>query len=257
MTDITTGKLNAVSPPGWRAYPGVSVLYTDPGATAVSGIEPLATAAQSRHGDRRLYDHLHALAEEIDTSLSADGVPFCRLPRHTYHVTLCDGVNEGTRSHVHRGLREEVAQTLDALPDSLLWTTTLLRLLQDPELQWSVRRNPISYRVETLQVWGHVLVAGLEPADPPSEAAKAAHEACRDDLVARLAARVGVRIQPWRPHLTLGYFPNEDAAAHARAHELRRWQDRAREQTAALSVTFRSASVYGFTDMVSFWRLAH
>lgn len=256
MVDITTGKLRAVSPPAWRPYPGVSVLYTDPGSAGVSGVEPLDTASGTRHGDRRLYDHLYAVAEEIDASLSAGDVPFGRLPRHTYHVTLCDGVNQGTRSRVHRSLRDEVASTLDAMPDSLLWTTTLLRLLQDRELQWTVRRNPVSYRVETLRVWGHVLVASLEPADQRSEAAKAAHEACRSDLVARLAARLGVRIQPWRPHVTLGYFANEDAAAHARDHVLPEWQDRVGERVAS-SVTFRSASVHGFTDMVSFWRLAH
>lgn len=257
MAEITTRKLNNVSPPAWRPYPGLSVLYTDPGATAVSGIEPLETASQARRGDRRLYDHLHAIAEEIDASLSDDGVAFCKLPRHTYHVTLCDGVNEGTRTRVRRELRDEVAGTLDALPDSLLWTTTVLRLLQDRELQWTVRRHPVRFRVEALHVWGHVLVAGLEPADDRSAAAKAAHEACRSDLVARLAARLGVRIQPWRPHVTLGYFANEDAGTHAREHELPQWQDRACERAEALSVTFRSASVHGFTDMVSFWRLAH
>lgn len=254
MANITTPKLSRASPPVWSPYPGVSVLYTDPGSAALSGIEPLETSARARHGDLGLYDRLHDLAEEID---SARDVAFCKLPRHTYHVTLCDSVNQGTRSEVHREARDEITRTLHHLPDSLLWTTELLRLLRDRDLHWTVRSRPISFRVETLHVWGHVLVAGLEPADPASEAAKATHEACRADLVARLHTRLGVEVQAWRPHVTLGYFPNEDAAAQAREHELATWQERARERTGGVSVTFRSASVYGFTDMVSFWRLAH
>lgn len=257
MAEITTPKLSSVTPAVWSAYPGVSVLYTDPGSAALSGIEPLETSSRAGRGDRRLYDRLHRLAEDIRSGLSVDGVAFCKLPRHTYHVTLCDSVNEGTRSEVHREAREEVARTLDHLPDSLLWTSELLRLLRDRDLHWSVRRRPISFRVEALHVWGHVLAASLEPADQPSAAAKATHEACRADLAARLHTRLGVRVQPWRPHVTLGYFPNEHAASRARDHELPAWQDRASEHTEGLSVTFRSASVYGFTDMVSFWRLAH
>lgn len=257
MADITTPKLSRVSPPVWSAYPGVSVLYTDPGSAALSGIEPLETSSRATHGDRRLYDSVHGLAEEIDSALSARGEAFCKLPRHTYHVTLCDSVNQGTRSEVHREARDEVTRTLDHLPDSLLWTTELLRLLRDRDLHWTVRSRPISFRVETLHVWGHVLVASLEPADHPSMAAKAAHEACRADVVTRLHTRLGVQVQPWRPHVTLGYFPNEDAASRARAHELPAWQAHARERTEGLSVTFRSASVYGFADMVTFWRLAH
>lgn len=257
MADITTPKLSRATPPAWSAYPGVSVLYTDPGSVALSGIEPLKTSSAAGRGDRRLYDRLHDLAEEVDSALSARGAAFCKLPRYTYHVTLCDSVNQGTRSEVRREAREEVARTLDHLPDSLLWTNELLRLLQDRDLHWSVCRRPISFRVEALHVWGHVLAASLEPADEPSAVAKATHETCRADLAARLHTRLGVRVQPWRPHVTLGYFPNEDAATHARDHELPTWQDRAREHTEGLSVTFRSASVYGFTDMVSFWRLAH
>lgn len=255
MAAITNPKLESVAPPVWKRYPGISVLYDDPACAGLSGIEPLAPSSRAEHRDQPLYRGLRILAEAVASSTRGNEVGLCLLPSHSYHVTLCDGVNEGTRAHVHPDVRSEVARTLDELPDSLLWPSVPMRVLQDRELAWSVWTHPITFRVEALQVWGHVLVACLEPADERSVAAKATHERARGELAARLHARLGVRTQEWRPHLSLGYFPRQDAAAHAREHVIPRWQDDMRERTEGLSVTFRSASTYGFTDMVTFWRL--
>lgn len=254
---ITNPKLQSVWPPVWKRYPGLSILYDDAGAAELSGIESLQAVSSAGHHQQPLYGRLSLVAGEIESATRRDGLGLCRLPRHTYHVTLCDGVNHGTRTHIHPDLRWEVEQTLDELPDSLLWATTVMRLVQDPEIAWAVWSHPIEFRLEALRVWGLVLAAELRPADDRSMAAKAKHETSRSELVARLNARMGVQTQQWRPHVTLGYFANEESATHARFHVLPQWQDFVRERTEGLSVTFRSASVYGFTDMVSFWRLVH
>jgi hypothetical protein len=253
---ITNPKLDGVAPPSWRTYPGVSILYDAPGCAAVSGVERLDALPRAGDGSDPLDRELSALAGELETGLGEEGVTLCPLPRRTYHVTLCDVVNQGSRKHVAAGLRQEVAATLDGLPDSLLWPTTLLRLLADPELYWQVWRQPLSFRVAGLEVRGQALVAALEPADERSAAAKAAHERSRAALADRLTARLGVALPEWRPHLTLGYFANDEAAGHA-SDAVERWQQRARERTDRLAATFRSAAVYGFTDMASFWRLGH
>lgn len=257
MVTITNPKVSSVAPFAWEPYPGVSILYDHPGSAALSGVELLGAASAAGHSDQSLYRRLREVAEAIARPTRPDEGGLCPLPRYAYHVTLCDGINEGTRAQAHSEIRPEVERTLEGLPDSLLWANRVMRLLRDPELRWSVWRNPVTFRVQGLSVWGHVLVANLEPADDWSLAAKGSHEASRSEFVARLRTRLGVRIQDWRPHLSLGYFANEHVAARARDRVLPVWQEEVRERTEGLSVTFRSASVYAFTDMISFWRLVH
>lgn len=254
MSRITNAKLRRVTPLTWRRYPGVSILYDNPGSVGLSGLEPLLPATSPAGGNRSLYQALRAVTCDIAWSLPATGL-LATLPEHTYHVTLCDGVNEGTQ--VRPGMRGEVQRVLDELPDSLLGTTALMRLVQDRELFWTVRTHPVSFRVAGLSVWGHVLAAQLEPADDRSVAAKARHEAARSELMGRLRARMGVQPGHWGPHVSLGYFAHDDGGAYAREHVIPGWEDEVLARTEGLSMTFRSASVYGFTDMVTFWRLAH
>lgn len=253
--DITNPKVGSTAPPTWQPYSGLSILYDDPGCAALSGLQRFEALSGEAPWDDRLYRELEAVTGELEAGLREE-VALCALPRRTYHVTLCDVVNDGTREQVPADLRSEVAATLAALPDSLLWCSTLMRLVQDPELSWSVWRQPVMFRVDALEVRGHALVASLEPADEPSVAAVAAHDAAREALLERLASRLGVASRDWRPHLTLGYFANDHDAAYARTEVVPGWQAPVSERTAGLSATFRSAAVYGFTDMVSFWRVS-
>lgn len=257
MAHITTAKLRSVDPPEWAAYPGLSLLYDDPDSVALSGLEPLDARSWSDERDKRLYDCLRAVTDELRASAPWEAGQFCPLPRRTYHVTLCDGVNRGNLAQVRPDVRHEATWTLEGLPDSLLWTGAVRRLLGDPEIAWHVWAAPVSFRAEALVVWGHVLAASLAPADEASVAAKAAHERARAHLAQRLTARLGVSVPAWRPHVSLGYFANDRTAARAGELVIPRWQERLRERAAGLTVTFRSASLHGFTDMLSFWRLAH
>lgn len=254
---VTSRKLSQLEPPVWSAYAGLSVLYDNPGCAAVSGLQPLEALPTARPDGQDLYDRLATVAGQIASSTHDGSAQVGLLPRPTYHVTLCDGVNEGSRAHVRAEAHREVVETLAGLPDSLLWANGLLRLLRAGELCWQVWTHPIRLRVEALQVWGHAFVARLEPADEPSAAAMDHHEAGRRELAAALQARVGVEPPAWRPHLTLGYVPNDDAASRLREHVLPAWQPHVAERTADVAITFRSASLYGFTDMIHFWRLGH
>jgi hypothetical protein len=252
---ITNPKLSGVAPTRWTPYPGISVLYDVPGCAAVGGVEPLERLARARDRDDRLYQHLRALAVEIGSAARTEGIEVALVPWRTYHVTLCDMVNVGNRTRVRADQQPEVARTLDALPDSLLWANSVMRVLLDPEVPWSVWADPVSFQVAGLEVWGQALVAPLSPVGYRSVAAAARHEAARSALAAQLRTRLDVQVQPWRPHVTVGYLANEDDAARARDSLVPRWRSSVRERAMGSSVTFRSASIHGFTDMVSFWRL--
>lgn len=257
MVKITNTKLSGIAPPVWKSYRGVSVLYDGPGCAALGGVEPLEELATARSRDDRLYRTLRTVADDLAADARSTGAELCLLPLRTYHVTLCDGVDEGARARARQDRRGEVGATLDELPDSLLWPNRVMRSLREPEIRWAVWQAPITFRVAGVGAWGHALVARLIPAGERSMAAKARHEAARSDLVASLRARLGVEVQPWRPHVTLGYFANHEDAARVRDELVPGWQGLVRARTEGATITFRSASVYGFTDMVSFWRLGH
>jgi hypothetical protein len=61
--------------------------------------------------------------------------------------------------------------------------------------------------------------------------------------------------EPYMPHITLGYFANA-ALAEAAQNEMLRWEAVALQHTAGTSITFKSASLYGMLDMITFFRTA-
>lgn len=250
---ITNPKLTTDEPTVWTRYPGISLLYDDAGCSSTQGLQSLERLAVAAARDDELYGRLHDTVEE---QVRRDGVGLGLLPVHSYHVTLCDAVNRGNRSQVRDDTyRRLVDETLEDLPDRLLRTNELIWLMRDPEPRGSVRSDPVEFRVAGLDVRGHALVARLTPGSRRSSAAASRHGAARERFASRLRTHLGIEVQPWRPHVTLGYLANEDHAAQVRARFLDRWQAEALERTDDASITFVSASVYGFTDMASFWRL--
>jgi hypothetical protein len=251
--NVTNPKLTAVEPTAWAPFPGISLLYDDAGCSSSQGLQSLERLAVVTARDDELYRRLHDAVQEAGLR---DGVELSLLPVDSYHVTLCDAVNHGNRGQVRGPYRHLVDDTLGDLPDALLRANELMALMRDPELPWSVQRDPARFRVDGLEVRGHALVARLTPSNQRSIAAVSCHEAARELFANRLHTRLGIDVQPWRPHVTLGYLANDDLAARLRDRFLDRWQSETLERTDGASARFVSASVYGFTDMASFWRLA-
>ena len=57
------------------------------------------------------------------------------------------------------------------------------------------------------------------------------------------------------PHVTLGYFANRAGAELAQAR-VSSWQEQFAVALAGESVQFESASLYGFTDLATFFKYA-
>lgn len=243
--DITNPKVASLAPT-WRRQHGVSVLFDNPGAHAPAGVVPLAAIRVTDPGRQRLYDELAA-------ALAADGgalqarYGLCPLPRPSYHVTVCDGPNE-------RHALPPVAALLEGLPASLAQVDDDLRFLVADGLRAVVADNPVRLAVGGIVVWGHVLAGRLAPADPDAAAALRRVARAREALVRQLWGHLRLRTQRWRPHVSLGYFPNRAAAAAAR--DALPTDHRELQVPIDSSITFESAALYGFTDMASFHRLA-
>lgn len=250
--NLTNPKLAAVEPTAWARFPGMSLLYDDAGCSSSHGLQSLERLAVVADRDDELYRRLHDAVEE---AALRDDVGLNLLPVHSYHVTLCDVVNHGNREHVRAPYRGLVDDTLEDLPDGLLWSNDLMALMRDPEPSWSVQSDPVRFRVEGLEVRGYALVARLTPSNQRSVAAVSRHEAARERFASRVHTRLGLDVQSWRPHVTLGYLANDDLAAQLGDRVLDRWQAETLERIDGATVRFVSASVYGFTDMARFWRL--
>jgi hypothetical protein len=251
-TRITNPKVLDLAPT-WRRYRGLSVLFDNPGTRVGTGVVPLENIPVDDPEQQRLYDNLADVVASIDTDDMRERYGFCPLPRYSYHVTVCDGPNERDidRSTVPR--RAAVAAVVDGLPNSLDQVSSLLAFLHQARVLPTVAAAPVTFVATGIAIWGHVLAAQLQPAGESAREALDRIARARAELSDDLQAHLGLQTQTWRPHVSLGYFPNRSAAESATA-TLTRWQQSLTAQPQP-TITFSSAAVYGFTDMISFFRL--
>lgn len=229
------------------------MLFDNPGTRVGSGVVPLEHMPVDDPEQQRLYDHLAGVVAEVDSDGMHERYGFCPLPRHSYHVTICDGPNEREIDRSTAPRRAAVAAVVDGLPDSLGDVSTVLGFLYRARVLAAVRADPVTLAATGIAIWGHVLAAHLEPAGPVARVALDRIARARTELSNDLQAQLGLLSQTWRPHVTLGYFPNRPAAQAATA-TMPRWRD-ALTARPMPTITFGSAAVYGFSDMVTFYRL--
>jgi hypothetical protein len=249
---ITNPKVATLGPT-WRRYRGVSVLFDNPGTRLGAGVTPLEDIPVDDPDQQRLYDNLADVVANADPEDMRQRYGFCPLPRYTYHVTVCDGPNERDIDRSTAPGRATVAAVVDELPDSLERVSTALGFLCRARVLHTIASDPVTLVATSVAIWGHVLAARLEPAGESARTALEHIARARAELSDDLQARLGLLTQSWRPHVSLGYFPNRSAAEAATA-SLARWHRTLSAQPQP-TITFSSAAVYGFTDMISFFRL--
>ena len=93
----------------------------------------------------------------------------------------------------------------------------------------------------------------------PTEASRESFEqlvAERRELNASFRTEFGIGAsENYTPHVSLGYFANREGAQLAR-HCLSGWNEGFSEQMHGLTLSFQHASIYGFTDMATFFTSA-
>lgn len=255
MPTPTNPKLHVVAPPVWRPFHGVSVLYDPPGCAALTGLHPLEGLPAAHDRDDRLYRVLRGCADHVAAAGRRDGVDVALLPWRTYHVTLCDTINDGNLGAVRADRRDEVSAFLGALPDSLLGTSATIRMLRDRVLPRHVASAPIRFGFERLVVRGLAIVAELAPVPDGRSGRVQRHEQERARYVTALGDEFGIEVPNWHPHVTLGYLGSRADADRLGDLVTRSRSARVAGPAAGVTVTFRSAALYGFTDMASYWRL--
>ena len=253
MFSITNDKV-AGFVPRWADFRGFSILFDSPGG-CLTPVGPCLHLACDVEGAPALgfYRSLRDALARLDTDLLTAAYLFCPLPPPSYHVTVWDGANAGNKSFVTPDQRPALDGLLAGLPDAL----TLPQEMTAPALASPlVRRRDwdIEFRFSHLALRG-ALVARLVPSEASQETYAAfVQERHRLNDSFHEAFGVGAYAD-YTPHVSLGYFANREGAQAARPC-LPEWTALFAAAMQGLTLTFRQTSLYGFTDMATFFKAA-
>lgn len=255
MTILTNEKLAGLEP-RWASYPGFSWLFDNPGnSLAPFGSDLCVHCEVDTDAELILYRAFRDGMRKIGGDSLIGQYLLCPLPPASYHVTVCDGVNAGNVSQVVAAHRATWERILRSLPQSL-GELNRLPLIAAPSplanANWGIQ-----FRFERLENWSSIsLVARLAAADEASAAALGRLADARTGWLQSFGREFGLRPEPiLTPHVTLGYFGNRELAQGAYPL-LEAWNSLFREQTVGLTLRFRQVSLYGFTDMATFFKIA-
>jgi len=252
MLTVTNPKVGGFVP-RWAAWPGFTVLFDNPGGgLIVHEGRPTLRADVDSDPALGLYRALRDALADLDPALLMTTFGFCPLPPHSYHVTVWDGVNPNNLDRVTPGERAGLAALLAALPAGRDHAHPALATVATSPLLATAW--PIAMRYARLTLHGHsALVAEIAPADAASAARLAELVAARRALSAQFRAQYGVApSEQYRPHIALGYFASREGAQLA-LPQVAAWEAHIAPRVAGRTIAFAGASLYGFTDMATFF----
>jgi len=240
--------------PRWAMFRGFSILFDNPGDCLTPSGSCLNLACDVE-ADPALgfYKSLRDSLARLNPDLLTAAYLFCPLPPPSYHVTVWDGANDGNAALVASDRRPALEHLLASLPDAL----ALPQEMTVPGLASPLVRRPdwdIEFRFSHLSIRG-ALVARLSPTEASQEAFTAFVEE-RRRLNASFYEAFGIRAsENYTPHVSLGYFANREGAQLATPC-LREWDALFAERMQSSTLSFERASLYGFTDMATFFKAA-
>ncbi len=250
MIDVTTKKIGGLTP-RWAPFPGFSLLFDPPESSFLrqDGLEIL-NGNWLEDSDGKLFYLAAQSLQKLGADYLLQKFGFCALPFPSYHVTAFDVANVGDLSRCREEVRESLTHTLDALPSCSSFEAEFLKLAAVSRLvaaKWD-----LSFGYGRLRRRGSVLAIELIPLQASNFGSF--YEA-RAALSQNYREKYGFGAEAsFSPHLSLGYFLNREAADLA-APMIGEWDDLFRNAIGEATVEFQTASLYGFTDMATFFRL--
>lgn len=254
MIAITNAKVGGFSPL-WASFRGFSLLFNNPGeALKRDGEEDgnvLRLCNTITPIKMRLYKELAEALRQVGGQLLTVIHLFCPLPPCSYHVTVLDGVNDDNLSKVNAQHHSALSACLLSLPHSLRPLLSCLGPITSHPLLST--REPIKLQFDKLDIWGNqVLVACLAPTLDSVDSFNVLQTE-RTELADILQTYGIESFKLYSPHVSLGYFANQECGQHAMA-SLRHWTHQFRSIMQHTTITFDSVALYGFTDMASYFR---
>lgn len=255
MTRITNSKVRSLGPPPqWAAFPGYSLLFDqdDPAANCSRRADGLLQIACDIHDSSAvlLYRRLDHGLRALDPRMPGADAGFAPLPAPSYHVTFIDGLNVANRHEVHPPLQPQLEAALADVPAALCGPGPLVSACPAPPLD-----RPLHFCFDRLRVrYRRALVACLKP-----------HPDCvgQFEALRRRRAALGRQCRKcwgtsaagsYQPHVSLGYFARERDARAAETNAGAWTSALERDLTLDVTIRFASISLYGFTDMATFFK---
>lgn len=250
MFSITNTKVAGFAPQ-WAAFRGYSVLFDNPGDGLTRSVNRLDLTCDVEGA--AFYRTLCASLASLNLNLLTNTYLFCPLPPASYHVTVWDGGNEGNAAKVFPPHQQTLRELLTGLPDALMSPCEMTDVVSASPLV-TKRDHNIRLRFDSVQKWSNiVLVARLTPVDQTSSDAMEALVQERKRLNTQYQQVYGISAYDnYTPHVSLGYFANREAAQTATPC-IADWNRQFAETMQGLTLEFDHASLYGFTDMATFF----
>lgn len=251
---ITTEKVAGVEPLLWASFRGYSLLFDNPGKSLAATPGRLNLSCDV-DGDPQL-GFYRALKEGIgkdETKMLVEKFMYCPLPTFSYHVTAWDGGNDYNLRAVGEACRHQLQSLFTGLPDSLgesyLLTDMILSSPLVTQKNWSLH-----FKFRNLIKWDDGLGAELVPDGKESGEALKIFAEERSQFIKRYRQNFGIGLtEEYRPHVSLGYFANAQVATEM-ASLMESWDKRMKQQMDGFTLSFNTISLYGFTDMATFFK---
>lgn len=256
---ITNKKIEALEP-RWAPFKGFSLLFDNPGSSLLQtselvpeGLSMLKSPTDTDE-ELQLYKGFTRALKQIGGDILTCTYSFCPLPPHSYHVTVWDGLNDDNVRDVDDEYRAALEDFLKNLPHSMLKDKVFTSEICNSALLEATNR-PIRFEFDQLGIRGHqALVARLKPVDDDSEDELNRIVEARKRLCQSFKQRFKVRIgMDYSPHVSLGYFADVQYSRLATSQK-DAWTRQFKMEVEESTITFRSIGLYGFTDMVTFFK---
>ncbi len=252
MITITHDKILGFTPL-WAPYNGFSLLFDNPD----SGFSPLQQNSElmkldsgSSHPTLRLYQAFVDALNSIAPNLLTNTYLFCPLPSSTYHVTVWDGLNVGNIANVRPSESQKWGDFVRNLPNIFHENSEFTGWASASALTQNLDWN-ITFQYDTLHKWSSGMGILLKPADQESERLLTEIVNHREELYRNFPTKI--KRSEYTPHVTLGYFANIESAQLA-TPLISDWEKTFEEAARDLTITYHNISLYGFTDMITFFK---
>ncbi|RKN83772.1 hypothetical protein [Paenibacillus ginsengarvi] len=255
MTIVTNSKVHSFVPV-WAPFKGFSLLFDNPGdsysrLSGFAGLEKM----DSRREESALafYRKLNEITGQMERELIGDYL-YCPLPPNSYHVTVWDGINDYNVGRLNEEERAEACRLLQEMPASFHADHKVLQDSGGKPI--GMETEPIRFAYDRCEKWNHSsIVALLKPANERSEVALRGLEMKREELNRRFEERFGIvsASKKYRPHVSLGYLANKTIGEQAEDAVLR-LNGKLADGMAGTTIRFPGISLYGMTDMETFFR---
>jgi hypothetical protein len=239
----------------WAEFRGFSLLFDNPDQeqTHKSVKHRKLESDVDSNPNLRFYQELRNALFELDLDWLVNKTSFCPLPPSTYHITVWDGLNDGNYDQVQPIFQKDLTNFFSHLPGNMkkgepfLEPVCISSLLDSESLT-------ITFQFGQIVNWGNtvivcrpdILLEGTRAYDWITEERKGLSNIYLEQFGISMSKK-------WFPHITLGYFENQEAASKTKSY-IDAWSDQFKERMEGLTITYNQVGLYGFTDMATFFR---